>query len=202
MTSRDPHAFSAAVEGPIDEAVLRRVLSDLGIVLGPVFGKKGKSFLRTRIHGYNSAAIHSYWTVLIDLDHDADCAPALRQEWLLNPARFMCFRVAVREVESWLLADRERFARFIGVPKERIPGEPDQLENPKRTIIDLARRSRRSEIRRDVVPRTGSGREVGPGYTSRMIEFVHSHWRPSVAESHSDSMRRCRARLAACGNEP
>ena len=32
----------------------------------------------------------------------------------------MQFRVAVREVEAWLLADRETFADFLGVRAKRI----------------------------------------------------------------------------------
>ena len=62
--------FSAAVEGPTDEVVLRRVVESRGAVLGPVFGKTGKSNLLNQLHRYNRAANLSPWIVLLDLDQD------------------------------------------------------------------------------------------------------------------------------------
>jgi hypothetical protein len=84
----------------------------------------------------------------------------------------MCFRVAVRETEAWLLADRERLARFLGISTSRIPLDPEAMDDPKSLMVDLARHSRRREIREDMIPRSGSGRNVGPAYVSRLIEFV------------------------------
>lgn len=66
---------------------------------------------------------------------------------------------------------------------------------PKQALVNLARTSRRRAIRDDMVPREGSGRAVGPGYTSRIIEFVSNHWRPEQAAHVSDSLRRAIARL-------
>jgi hypothetical protein len=53
----------------------------------------------------------------------------------------------------------------------------------------------RLDIREDMLPRRGSGRPIGPAYTSRMIEFVENNWRPEVAARSSDSLRRCLVRL-------
>lgn len=186
---------SAAVEGVVDEAVLRRVMSDVGCILGVVYGKVGKGRLRQKINGYNQAARLSPWVVLVDLDHDSDCAPPLRNERLPNPAPSMCFRVAVREVESWLLADRERIARFLSVSVSRIPRNSETIANPKEFMVELAKASRRREIREDMVPAPGSERVVGPAYTSRMIEFAASHWQPRNAAQHADSLRRCLLRI-------
>lgn len=189
---------SGAVEGLVDEAVLRRLLQDAETIPGNIFGKYGKSFLRENIRRYNQAACHFPWVVLVDLNHEADCAPALCEAWLPNPAPQMCLRVAVREVESWLLADRERLARFLGIAVTRLPRDPEALEDPKRTVIDLAAQSRRREIREDMTPRPGSGRRAGPAYTSRLIEFVadrSSGWRPTVAAENADSLKRCLCRL-------
>ena len=44
--------------------------------------------------------------------------------------------------------------------------------DPKTTLINLARRSRRRAIREGIVPREGSGGRVGSGYPGRLIEFV------------------------------
>jgi hypothetical protein len=131
----------------------------------------------------------------VDLDADAGCAPPLRAVWLPQPAPMMCFRVAVRAVEAWLLADREQLARFLGIAASRVPLAPETVLDPKRALVDLAARSRRRAIREDMVPRSGSGRSVGPAYASRLIEFVDGYWRPEMATNNSDSLRRCCERL-------
>ena len=137
---------------------------------------------------------HSPWLVLVDLDADADCVPPACTEWLPEPAPQMCFRVVVREVETWLLADRQHLARFWGVSAARLPRSLEELDDPKGTVVTLARQSRHRAIREDMVPRPGSGKAVGPAYASRLIEFAKTSWRPDVAEARSDSLRRCRER--------
>ncbi len=91
--------FSGAVEGDLDEAVLRRLTAHCGLVLDTVYGKRGKSHLLKRIDAYNSAARFQPWIVLIDLDNAA-CAPAGSMQWLPSPAQHMRLRLAVRAVES------------------------------------------------------------------------------------------------------
>ena len=112
--------------------------------------------------------------VLVDLDHDAECAPPFCAEWVPSPAPYLCFRVAVREVEAWLMADADSLASFLSVVRNKIPAEPEQLDDPKTEMVNLARRSRRRAIRKDMVPRAGSGRSVGPAYASRLIEYVQT----------------------------
>jgi hypothetical protein len=193
-----PLVITAAVEGMVDEAVARRLVEHIGAEVGPVYGRHGKDHLRRNIGGYNRAARFAPWLVLIDLNSDAECAPALVPVLLSAPSPMMRFRIAVREVESWLLADRERLAGFLGVSHVGVPLQPEAEIDPKRTVVDIARRSKRRAIREDLVPRPGSGRSEGPGYASRMIEFVLDRkrgWRPEVAAGRSDSLRRCLAAL-------
>ena len=104
---------SAAVEGSLDEAVIDRLIRHVGHEPGTVYGKNGKPFLRDRIGGYNNAAHHTPWVVLIDLDTEAECAPLVRKAWLQNPAPRMCFRVVVRAIEAWLMADAGRGAEVL-----------------------------------------------------------------------------------------
>ncbi|MBI3948994.1 MAG: hypothetical protein HY314_00855 [Acidobacteria bacterium] len=186
--------ISSAVEGLVDEAVVRRLIRHVGAEPGPIYGKNGKVYLRKQVKGYNEAARWTPWIVLVDLNHDADCAPPFRAEWLPSPAPKMCFRVTVREVEAWLLADRQHIARFLSVPVTRIPQNPEGVDDPKGVMVDLARRSRRRDIREDMVPRPGSGRKVGPAYAARLIEFVEdtaTGWHPNVAATTSNSLKRC-----------
>ena len=182
--------ISAAVEGIVDEAVVRRLIACAGGHPGPVYGKNGKPALRQKMNGYNNAAMHAPWVVLVDLDADAECAPLLRQGWLQAPAPQLCFRVAVRQVEAWLMADAETLATYLSVGRHAIPADPEALPNPKVEMVKLARQSRRGAIRQDMVPRPGSGRPVGPAYTSRLIEYADRHWRPEVAAQRADSLRR------------
>ena len=182
--------ISAAVEGDVDEAVVRRLVAHVDGQIGDVYGKNGKPALRQRIDGYNNAARYTPWVVLVDLDNDADCAPSIREEWVPAPAPNLCFRIAVREVEAWLMADVQTLARYLSVGLSRISADPETLERPKDAMVDLARRSRRNDIRKDMVPRQKSGRRVGPAYASRLIEYVRDHWQPDVAAERSESLQR------------
>ncbi len=175
----------------LDEAVVRKLIREAGAEAGEVYGKRGKGHLRQKMGGYLHAARYSCWLVLVDLDRDYECAAAMRAAWINKPQPpRLCFRVAVRAVEAWLFADAESIALFLGVTRSQIRSQPEMLPDPKGTLVELAARSRRREIRKDIVPRPGSQRKVGPAYASRMIEFTKQHWRPQAAAERADSLRR------------
>jgi len=182
---------SGAAEGMVDETVLRRLILEVALTPGPIYGGQGKAYLRKRIGGYNLAAWHSPWVVLTDLDQEFECAPELRRAWLPSPAALMCFRIAVRQVESWLLADRERIAAFLGVSSTKVPSDPDAEPSAKIALVSLARSSRLRRIREGIVPRPGSGRAVGDTYASELMGFINGAWSPGAAAERSDSLRRC-----------
>ena len=189
-----PPCICAAVEGPTDEAVVRRLLVECGLPEPRVYGRQGRAAIRKSLEGYNAAAKLSPWVVLVDLDTDAECVPTLVADWLPSPSVPMCFRVAVREVEAWLLADAKRLSAFLSVSPARLPHAPDTVEHPKEFVVNLARRSRQRAVREDMVPRPPSGRSVGPAYGSRLSEFVTEGrvgWRPDVAAQASPSLRSC-----------
>jgi len=196
--------LTAAVEGIVDEVALRRVCGYAGACIGIVYGRSGKSYVLSRLSGYNNSARFRHWVVLLDLDNDAVCAPAILQSWLPNPSQLMRLRVAVREVEAWIMADAERLASFLGVAVRDIPASPDGLTDPKLAVVTLARGSRRRAIRDDMVPKPGSGQSVGPAYASRMIEFLQdpdSGWRVDVASLNSESLRKCIAAIAGLASQ-
>jgi hypothetical protein len=195
MKSGRATEVSCAVEGLVDEAISRRLVRECLLSAGPVYGRNGKQFLLDRISGYNNAARFSPWFVVVDLDTDFDCAPPALQAWLPRPAPAMVLRVAVREAEAWLMADRDSFAAFLGVSGDRIPTAPELEVDPKRTVVALARQSRKRSIREDMVPRASSGRNEGELYVARVIQYVQKHWRPRIAAQRADSLRRCLERL-------
>ena len=104
-------------------------------------------------------------------------------------------RVPIRAIESWLLADLEGVTREFWVPRHRVPDDPDSLDNPKQALVNLCRRSRRADIRTAMVPRTGSGRQVGPEYSDRVSIFALRAWDPLRAGERSPSLRRTIATL-------
>ncbi len=194
--SRVPRpVVSGAVEGLVDRAVTGALLRHAGLESGSVHVKGGKPNLLARLHGYNAAARFSPWLVLIDLDRDEDCAPAFVARYLPERATGMHLRVAVRQVESWLMADAERLSAFLSIPQSRFPDDPDACEDAEREMVVLAGRSRRRLVRDEMVPRPRSGRSVGPAYSSRLIEFVNTRWQPDDAATRSESLRRCLERL-------
>lgn len=193
MTS-SPTPMTLAVEGDLDEVVLTRLVRRQGGEIGSVYGLRGKDYLRQKLRGYNNAANFAPWIVLMDLNGDAPCAPSFLAGALNSPSSGMRLRIAVRSVESWLMADREHFAKFLGVNLQDVPEHPELESNPKARVLDLARRSRRGTIRTDLLPRRGSTARVGPLYNLRLSEYAsstHRGWRPQVAAKRSESLRRC-----------
>lgn len=197
MIGEVPHV-SLAIEGAVDEAVAIRLIEGVGGVAVRSYGGSGKAHLLARLDGYNRAAALSPWFVLIDLDRE-ECAPSALRNWLPTPSPLMRFRIVVREIEAWLLADQAGISKFLGVAARRIPHDPEQLEDPKQTLVELAGQSRSRAIRQDLVPRPRSGRNVGPAYSSRLMEFIVSSWRPEIAAVRAASLARCIERLGTIG---
>ncbi|MFY9344085.1 MAG: hypothetical protein WAT39_16465 [Planctomycetota bacterium] len=182
--------WTIAVEGESDAAVVAAVLRTVGHAVGIVHICGGKGRLDAGLRGYAAAAAFSPWLVLRDLDHDADCAASLLRD--LRPAGVAgvagCVRIAVRAVEAWLLADPSA-ATWLGVSRATLPAEVEAVADPKRLLVELARRSRLRSIREDIVPRrTGA---IGPGYVDQVRSFCGSRWDPLAAAKRSDSLKRC-----------
>jgi hypothetical protein len=192
--------FTVVVEGLADEELARRVVSCLGGSVERLLPSRGKNGLDQALSGYDAAAKYSPWFVLRDLDQDAPCGAALVRRLLPEPSEGMCFRIAVRSAEAWLLADRAHVAKWLAVSENLIPRDPDELDDPKAELIKLAKRSRRRVVRDDCVPSVNSGRKVGPGFVGQVIDYSRELWRPERAAERSPSLARClRAlKLAVC----
>jgi hypothetical protein len=190
----------AAIEDAISSAVIGKLLSDLrpDLTVFTTIGLKGNVYLRSKARDLNRTANHVPVFLITDLDDPNDCAPSLIDSWLGSRlAPKMLFRVAVMEIESWLLADRSRMATLLGIPEEKIPINTDTVRKPKELIVELARHSRLKTIRTELVPAQGSTAAVGPAFNSRMVEFVGARWRPAEAVKCSPSLARCTRRLSS-----
>lgn len=185
----------AVVEGDTDEPIVRKLLNDVGLDVAYVHDMNGKGQIDKRLRDFNASAKGSPWFVLRDLDHDSECAPTFLRTLRLRTASWMVFRLAVRETEAWLLADREGLAKFMGLSPSVIPDRPDEEDDPTRILVNLARRSTRRAIVQAFVPRPGDSVSVGPGYEAAIIEFGRLHWSLPRACKRSPSLRGARKAL-------
>ena len=188
----------AVVEGSIDEAVVRKLFAETGIQCGTIYPQKGRDQLLKKLPAYNQSARFCCWFAIWDLDQKP-CPPSFRDAVIRtfpdgqSPGLQIC--IAVRAVEAWFMADRGPLARHLSVPQGKIPVRPEAVDNPKRAVVDLARQSRSPTLKDDVVPSERSGRSVGRGYTTTMIEFVQKKWCPVRASHRAPSLDRA---LACC----
>ncbi len=185
-------AINLVFEDSLSESVLSKLLahSHRNYVVGYRYNAGGFGWIKKKIHGFNHAAKGMPYLVLTDLDRH-ECPPILIEEWLTTTKHpNLLFRIAVREVEAWLLGCRESFAGFLGVPASRIPANVEQIPNPKEFVVNLARRSRKKKVRVDIAPAPASTAKVGPDYNGRLVYFVDNLWNPAVAKANSPSLQK------------
>lgn len=152
-----------ATEDRLSEAVATKILTTLGfeIVNRPRQHRRphqgGKSHLRKRAQEFNrSAAGPNYFFMLTDLDSPQNCPANLIQSWVKGPLHPRFFlRVAVMEVESWVLADRRAIAEFLEIPLVQVPSRTDEILHPKEFLVSLARKSPSAKLRKELVPGRG-----------------------------------------------
>ena len=91
------------VEGYPDEMAIRRLAKYTGIKLEKCYRMGSKQSIMKNISSFNERARFCPMIVLVDLNSNYNCAPELKMKWLPKPSQYICFRVAVREIEAWLL---------------------------------------------------------------------------------------------------
>src|SRR5260370_4619563 len=193
-----PIPVHIAIEDDLSEVGVRRLLGDTdgGYSVGTAFGRTGYGYLRGTVRKWNAAAAAGVPIILLtDLDRHP-CPSALINTWLdVAPHPNLIFRIAVREVESWVLADREGFSELFVISSVLVPAEPDKLGDPKQTLVNLARRSRRRAVKESLVPRLGTTAAQGPDYNGCLGDFIRNHWNSTAAVGRSPSLSRAWARF-------
>ena len=185
-------------EDDLTGVVLRRLLSIVrpDCVIGLCYRTGGKGNIKRKLKGFNNAAKGMPYMVLVDLDDEYECPPMLLEDWFdCEKHPNLHFRIAVREIESWLLASRNSLSRYIGVHQREIPLRSDEILNPKEFLLTLARKSRKRALREDIVPRVNAVAKVGPYYNVRLAEFVNQAWDYREASECSGSLKRMVERL-------
>jgi Domain of unknown function (DUF4276) len=189
--------ISLATEDQLSEAVGLRLLSETEPLLEPyqLLRRDGFGYLRSRMDSWCQLARDQALFLLTDLDRKV-CPKELIDDWFRDracPPNFL-FRVAVREVEAWLLADHLGMRTLIG-SKGKLPEAPDEIPDPKLVLLGLARLASRT-VREDLVRLDGNALRQGVGYNALLCEWVQSSWSPERAAQRSPSLGRTRVRLA------
>ncbi len=186
------------VEGELDGAVLSKVVEQFGngLSICRVLLMRGCEKIRSDIPRFKNASNVIPHVVLTDLDQN-ECAPSLMKAWGVdNNKENLLFRVAVREVEAWLLADREGFAKYLNLPVSKMPLYPELENDPKQTLLNLVRKCKKRRLVGELVPAAGSSASIGPLYNARMGEFVRDCWNIERAITNSDSLSRAVKRIS------
>lgn len=158
--------------------------------------KGGAGNIRKKIDAYSSMAKNGQRVlVLVDLD-STECPLSLLHEWFsidkgsdVQLPELLMFRIAIREIESWVMADRFNLAKFLGIPIGNFHSNPDGLPHPKSHLLDIIRRKGKKKRHTEMLPK-GKSASIGPRYNELMCEFVQKHWNPEQAAVNSPSLAR------------
>jgi len=191
-------AFEDEPARAVGERLLREAIPDVEIA--GRFGGTGSGYLSKNLPKFIQMA-HTFPVFLLtDLDR-IECPPSLVASWCKGRSLpdGLVFRVAVRETEAWLMADRDGFAAFSGIPKSKLPHDVESLDDPKEALKTLVRRHGRKDLRASILPPpTARTARVSESYNPTLSAFIRdpNGWNPARAAENSDSLRRARDRLA------
>jgi hypothetical protein len=192
----NPIPLNLVFEDQISEFVMMKLVNKSEkYLVANSYSEGGFGYIKKNIRGFNEASKGCAFFVLADLDA-IDCPPTLMNDWLKEPVhQNLIFRIAVREVESWLLADIEGFSKYTGISKVNFPAKPEEIADPKAELLKIIKRCRNRNIKEDILPKNEFA-SIGPNYNGRLGEFVMKHWSVSRAMKRSDSLKRAMAKLS------
>ncbi len=195
--------ITLAVEDVLSELVASRLVGKYlpDAVIRGTMGLRGFGYLRQRMRDFNQIALYQNPVLLLaDMDAPQGC-PVLRARELtsgLTAAPNLLVRIAVLEIESWILADGKGVAQWLGISRTSLFPNVEGLLDPKRSLIELARRSRKRTLREAICPRNERGtNRTGPGYNDTVGEFVFDAWDPEAARRNAPSLDRAINRMSA-----
>lgn len=194
--------FFLATEDQLSETLASHLVCKAGHTVAGKIPKDrrkhaGFGYLKSRLPDFVASCQGGInFLLLADLD-TCPCPPQLLDSWFGNLAKpkSLLVRVAVREAEAWVLADRGEFAEWLGVPKDVIPQLPEHCLDPKAELLKLAARSRFRDIREGLLPRKGALSKVGIEYNSLLCDFVTTRWHIDEASLIAPSLAKALQRL-------
>lgn len=200
--------LNIVVEDDLSEVVIRRLLKDSKNKYElrasyPIRNSRnldaslsGYGYIKKNLPIFNRAAETIPFLALVDLD-DRECAPSVIADWLAEPKHNnLLLRVAVKEIESWLLADEKELRAYLHLPNSVLfPSCADSVNDPKIEIVELARKSKLADVKDSMVPRPGTTSEIGPNFNRFLETFAREFWDPIQAGKISDSLARTQRAL-------
>lgn len=200
--------FTLGVEDVLSESVASRLVNEYtrAAEIVNTIGLRGNDYLRNRLRDLNQIAAYvGPVLVLTDLDRSGGCPAELVEDWTqsITPSPELLLRVAVLEIEAWVMADRRSLAYWLRIAQNRIPNRPEEVDDPKQTLIELARRSQNLDLRDGLVRSYRNGLyQPGPDYNALLSSFVENYWEPEAARSIAPSLDRAIARISSVAGGP
>lgn len=194
-------------EDDVTHAILDRLISELAgsinleMVRLPARGGK----ILQDLNKYNELSNQSPVILLTDLDNH-NCPSNILNKITNKAPDFIC-RIAVKEAEEWLMADREGFSKFLGIPTTAMPNvrkirpvrNPDDVEleisyKPSLYLMrELVPHSYKQHIIEGLTPLDGLSK--GRLYNSILLPFIENQWDFQNAAKNSYSLKRSVERL-------
>lgn len=169
-------------------------------VSGRPINKKGITRLLPELPRYAECALHVR-PVLCIADTDHKCPVHLKAQWLpADGPRNLLLRFAVSEAESWVLADRQAVSEFFDVPLKLVPTNPEQVEDAKMEILKIASRSRRQDLRAEMLS-GGKQPSPGSGYNVHLCRLVAEVWEVRRAAQSAASLMRALQRIESLAQD-
>lgn len=186
------------VEGSTDLPVVSAVMraSGWGDEEFRVFSMKGSKPLEARLR--EQAHRPSCVPRVFLRDADGRCPVDIRRRLLPEgSADTVILRVCDSEIESWVLADNEGFARFFNIPlaKVELPEGPDAKERMLRCVDRLAKRHKEDFVRKNNKGGNRPTYSFGSRYGIILGQFVNDEWDAHRGAERSDSLARALRRL-------
>ena len=190
-------AIALATEDELSEAIGLRLIAESPFREANVLRlrRNGSGYLKSKVDSWRQLAGQQVVLLLTDLDQ-IDCPVALRNEWLGTrpvPDRLL-LRIAVREIESWVLADHDAMRELVG-DRGKLPPAPDELGDPKAFLLNMVRKYAPRDVKQDLLAERGAMASQGLGYNRRLVAWVKSDWSPDRAAARSPSLLRARQAL-------
>lgn len=200
-----------AGEDEATRAVIERLIKDYTPqlhILGylPARGSQVKASMGS----YNTLAVHYPVILLTDLD-DGPCAPIGKDRLLggIIQSRDFVVNLAVDEVEAWLMADKNGFARYFGLPVTSMPISIPQKMSGRKALPELSvplksswylthqlmQKSTNAQRKAQVAVSPSDKNSKGKEYNTAIVPFIRDHWDPEVARLASNSLNRMILRL-------
>lgn len=183
--------ISIATEDVLTEEVIIKILmsfEQFNIV--HKLGRQGSGYLTSKLVNFNQLAGNQIVLLVLDLDSkdSAEEYKRLIEGKIQNKNDSLLILVPVREIESWILADRDGLSSFLKISRDRIQRDPESLLDPKEKIISLSRDCKNGDAKRGIPPKAGAASKVGLSYNTLLTNFVRDEWSHTRAIENAPSL--------------